>query len=96
MTAECWACGIVRPLADLLVIRDRLEPERPEWYACRPTVDGPFHDCLRIASGSAERYAVALAVPERVVPRPAPVHPAAAGRHDVVFAPGRRRRDGTS
>ena len=89
MTATCWACGATRDLHDLLVIRDRLEPERPEWYACRPSVPGPFHDCVRVASGSAERYAVALAVAD--VPRPdehpAPDRPAPV--HDVVFARGR-------
>ncbi len=53
MTATCWACGRTLPLADLLVIRDRLEPDRAPWHCCRPTVPGPFHDCLRVASAGA-------------------------------------------
>ena len=59
--AACWSCGTVRPLAELLVIRDR-QADRPAWYCCRPSVaEG---DCLRRAAGPAVRYSVALAVPD--------------------------------
>jgi hypothetical protein len=96
--ATCCACGTPRDLRDLLVITDRHDTERPPWYCCRPSVDGPRRDCLARASGPAADYAVALAVPPPPpVPHPLPERPALAP-HPVMrpapalvqpFRPGR-------
>ena len=83
-TATCWSCGIERPLSDLMIVTDR-HVDRAPWYACRPAVPGLHHDCLRIASGSADDYTVAPAIPDP--PRvPRPVRPAPV--HDVVYRRG--------
>ena len=89
MTATCWSCGSERDLHDLLVVRDLVEPDRPPWHVCRPSVPGGPGDCLRRGAGSAARYRVNLAVADVPVPRPAPERAAPVARHDVVYRPGR-------
>ena len=61
--ATCWSCGTVRPLDEMLVVRDRLEPDKAPWYCCRASSIGGPGDCLRLAAGPAARYPIALAQP---------------------------------
>jgi hypothetical protein len=66
--ATCWSCGTTRDLAALLVITDRHVTRAP-WYCCRPTVDGPRGDCLRLAAGPAADYTITSPEPP-LLPRP--------------------------
>lgn len=65
MTAErCAGCGDLRELRELLIVRDRHDPERPPWYCCRSSFALSRGDCLKMAAGLADDYSIALAAPD--------------------------------
>ena len=63
LTGRCAACGARRPLAELLVITSRHEPDRRPWFCCRSSFGPSRGDCLALAAGSADAYGIALADP---------------------------------
>ncbi len=57
-TDTCEVCRAVRPLADLLVVTDRLGNW---WFVCRPGEPGSRMLCFREATGPREVHAIAPA-----------------------------------
>lgn len=58
--ARCAACGIARPLSDMLAVWEIVDEPAPDVaYVCRPSIGQ--RDCLARASGPASVDAIALA-----------------------------------